>query len=175
MDSCLDRGLNGFGIRVEAERIRERTSRQVMTCCFTMAAVDQAGRPIPIASVHIATPVEKRRWAAAQSRRELRSCPQSGPAGQQGFDKRQKVNLCRNRVVLHSATETLMSALDQRLIRSLVSQLGQMALRPRIIPVIIPTSVFRWRATRSGPEVPSGRVAEALILWHDTSDGCHSW
>lgn len=60
------------GVRVEAERIRERTSRHVMTCYFTMVAVDDAGRPVPVPPVTVANPVERRRWAAAQLRREFR-------------------------------------------------------------------------------------------------------
>ncbi|MBL8058121.1 MAG: acyl-CoA thioesterase [Anaerolineales bacterium] len=60
------------GIRVEAERIRERTSRHVMTCYFTMVAVDEAGRPTRVAPVSVGTSVERRRWAAAQLRREFR-------------------------------------------------------------------------------------------------------
>ncbi len=60
------------GIRVEAERIRERTSRHVMTCYFTMVAVDENGRPTPVAAVSRSTPAERRRWAAAQLRREFR-------------------------------------------------------------------------------------------------------
>ena len=60
------------GIRVEAERIRERTSRHVMTCYFTMVAVDENGQPTPVAAVSRSTPLERRRWAAAQLRREYR-------------------------------------------------------------------------------------------------------
>lgn len=60
------------GIRVEAERIRERTARHVMTCYFTMVAVDENGQPKPIPPVTPETPLERRRWAAAQLRREFR-------------------------------------------------------------------------------------------------------
>ncbi len=61
-----------IGVRVEAEDVRERTSRHVITCYFTMVAVDEAGKPVPVEPVRIVTPVEKRRWAAAQLRREFR-------------------------------------------------------------------------------------------------------
>ena len=58
---------------------------------------------------------------------------------------------------------------------ALCAILGKWQLRPKTIPVIIPASVFKWRATRSGPGAQSGGVAEALVLWHDTRDGCRSW
>jgi len=61
-----------IGIRVEAENIRERTSRHVMTCYFTMVAVDEQGHPRPIPPVPIETEDDKRRWAAAKLRRQYR-------------------------------------------------------------------------------------------------------
>ena len=60
------------GIRVEAESIRERTSRHVMTCYFTMVAVDENGSSVPVPPLPITTPLERKRWAAAQLRREYR-------------------------------------------------------------------------------------------------------
>jgi acyl-CoA hydrolase len=61
-----------IGIRVEAENIRERTSRHVMTCYFTMVAVDEQGRPRPVPPVPIETEDDRRRWIAAQLRRRYR-------------------------------------------------------------------------------------------------------
>lgn len=60
------------GIRAEAENIRARTSRHVLTCYLTMVAVDENGKPIFVPPVRPETPVEQRRWAAAQLRRTLR-------------------------------------------------------------------------------------------------------
>ncbi len=60
------------GIRVEAESIRERTSRHVMTCYFTMVAVDEHGKGMTAPPLTIDSPAEQRRWAAAQLRREHR-------------------------------------------------------------------------------------------------------
>lgn len=60
------------GIRVEAESIRERTSRHVMTCYFTMVAVDEHGKSVPVPPAPISTPLERKRWAAAQLRRDYR-------------------------------------------------------------------------------------------------------
>jgi acyl-CoA hydrolase len=60
------------GIHVEAESIRARTSRHVMTCYFTMVAVDESGKGVAVPALPIATPIERKRWAAAQLRREHR-------------------------------------------------------------------------------------------------------
>ena len=60
------------GIHVEAENIRARSSRHVMTCYFTMVAVDENSKPRAVEQVAIETPDERRRWAAAQLRREFR-------------------------------------------------------------------------------------------------------
>jgi acyl-CoA hydrolase len=60
------------GVRVVAENIRERVSRHVLTCYFTMVAVDDEGKPTRVPQLNIKTPTEKRRWLAAKVRRELR-------------------------------------------------------------------------------------------------------
>ena len=61
-----------IGIRVVAEHITERSERHVLTCYFTMVAVDAEGHPKPIDPVPIDTPEQRRRFAAAQLRREFR-------------------------------------------------------------------------------------------------------
>lgn len=60
------------GIRVEAESIRSRTSRHVMTCYFTMVSVDEKGQAISVTPLQVETDAEHRRWSAAQLRREYR-------------------------------------------------------------------------------------------------------
>ena len=60
------------GVRVEAESIRTRTVRHVITCYFTMIAVNDEGRPIPTTPLVPETPNERRRWAAGQLRSTLR-------------------------------------------------------------------------------------------------------
>ena len=60
------------GVRVESENIRERSKRHVITCYFTMVAVDEKGIPTPVAAVPLESPGDQRRWAAAQMRREFR-------------------------------------------------------------------------------------------------------
>jgi acyl-CoA hydrolase len=60
------------GIRVVAEDITSRTERHVMTCYFTMVAVDDDRKPVQVPPLRVETPVEQRRWAAARLRREFR-------------------------------------------------------------------------------------------------------
>ncbi len=60
------------GIRVLAEDIIHKTTRHAMTCYFTMVAVDQQGRPVPVPPLQIETPLERRRNEGARLRREFR-------------------------------------------------------------------------------------------------------
>lgn len=60
------------GIRVEAESIRARTSRHVMTCYFTMVAVDEHGKSVQVPQLDVTTDIERKRWSAAQLRRDYR-------------------------------------------------------------------------------------------------------
>ena len=60
------------GIKVVAEDIRARLVRHVNSCFFTMVAVDDAGQPVTVAPLAPATADERRRWAAAELRREMR-------------------------------------------------------------------------------------------------------
>jgi acyl-CoA hydrolase len=60
------------GIRVIAENIIHQTTRHAMTCYFTMVAVDDQGRSVPVPPLQIETPLEQRRHQAAALRRELR-------------------------------------------------------------------------------------------------------
>jgi acyl-CoA hydrolase len=61
-----------IGIRVVAEHITERSQRHVLTCYFTMVAVDEEGRPRAVPQIPIFSPEQRRRWAAAKLRREFR-------------------------------------------------------------------------------------------------------
>ena len=60
------------GIRVIAENIIHKTSRHVMTCYFTMVAVDEHSQPVKVPPLNIETPTEQRRYTAALLRREFR-------------------------------------------------------------------------------------------------------
>ena len=60
------------GIKVIAEDIRTQAERHVNSCFFTMVAVDDERRPVPVKPLQPATPDEKRRCEAARLRKRLR-------------------------------------------------------------------------------------------------------
>ena len=60
------------GIKVIAEDIRTQTVRHVNSCFFTMVAVDDARKPVPVPALQPATPDERRRHAAAALRKDMR-------------------------------------------------------------------------------------------------------
>lgn len=60
------------GIKVIAEDIRSQVLRHANSCFFTMVAMDDAGRPAPVPAINPQSADEKRRFAAAGIRRELR-------------------------------------------------------------------------------------------------------
>lgn len=61
-----------IGIKVVAENIRGRVVRHVNSCFFTMVAVDDDYKPISVTPLQPQTADEKRRFAAAQVRKQLR-------------------------------------------------------------------------------------------------------
>jgi acyl-CoA hydrolase len=61
-----------IGIKVLAEHIRDQVVRHVNSCFFTMVAVDADGKPTAVRALEPATDDERRRFHAAQVRRELR-------------------------------------------------------------------------------------------------------
>ena len=60
------------GVKVIAEEIRTQKVRHVNSCFFTMVAVDDHGKPVPVPPLRPFSPDEKRRFEAAKLRRELR-------------------------------------------------------------------------------------------------------
>lgn len=60
------------GIRVEAENIRSGVRRHTNSCYFTMVAVDDTGRPVPVPSLALTEEIDIRRNKAAELRRGLR-------------------------------------------------------------------------------------------------------
>ena len=60
------------GIKVIAENIRTQDKRHVNSCFFTMVAVDDQRKPIPVPQLRPFTPEEKRRHAAAALRKTMR-------------------------------------------------------------------------------------------------------
>jgi len=61
-----------IGIKVIAENIRTQEVRHVNSCFFTMVAVDDERKPVAIAPLRPFTPDEKRRFAAAKIRKQIR-------------------------------------------------------------------------------------------------------
>ena len=60
------------GIKVMAEDIRSQEARHVNSCFFTMVAVDDDRKPVAVPALRPFTPEERRRHAAAMTRRQLR-------------------------------------------------------------------------------------------------------
>jgi acyl-CoA hydrolase len=60
------------GIKVMAEDIRSQEARHVNSCFFTMVAVDDDRKPVPVPDLRPFAPEERRRHAAALARRQLR-------------------------------------------------------------------------------------------------------
>jgi acyl-CoA hydrolase len=61
-----------IGIRVVAENVRTQVATHAVTCYFTMVAVDDHGKSIPVPPFVPGTPAEKKRHAMALRRRQLR-------------------------------------------------------------------------------------------------------
>jgi acyl-CoA hydrolase len=60
------------GIKVVAENIRTQARRHVNSCFFTMVAVDDERRPAAVPALRPSTPDERRRFAAAEVRKQMR-------------------------------------------------------------------------------------------------------
>ncbi len=61
-----------IGIKVLAENIRTQAMRHANSCFFTMVAVDDERKPVPVPALKPITPDERRRHAAAEVRKQLR-------------------------------------------------------------------------------------------------------
>jgi acyl-CoA hydrolase len=61
-----------IGVRVEAEELITGRRRHTNSCYLTFVAVDRNGRPIEVPDLVPETPDEKRRYGAAQERRQRR-------------------------------------------------------------------------------------------------------
>ena len=60
------------GIKVVTENIRERSVRHTNSCFFTMVAVDEQGKPVPIPALEPTTADALRRQRQALQRRQIR-------------------------------------------------------------------------------------------------------
>lgn len=61
-----------IGIKVIAEEIRTRQTRHVNSCFFTMVAVDEDRKPVRVTALQPVSIEERRRYAAAEVRKEMR-------------------------------------------------------------------------------------------------------
>ena len=60
------------GIKVIAENIQTRGTRHANSCFFTMVAVDEQRKPVPVPPLVPGNPTEERRWADAVERKARR-------------------------------------------------------------------------------------------------------
>lgn len=60
------------GVRVVAEDIHTQEQRHVVTCYFTMVALDDDRKPTKVPQLKLETPTDQRRWKAAVLRKLLR-------------------------------------------------------------------------------------------------------
>ncbi|MNN66304.1 hypothetical protein D3C81_1818710 [compost metagenome] len=60
------------GIKVVTENIRERSVRHTNSCFFTMVALDDERRPAQVPPLQPQSADEKRRYAQAKQRRQIR-------------------------------------------------------------------------------------------------------
>ncbi|MFI5333863.1 MAG: acyl-CoA thioesterase [Chlamydiales bacterium] len=60
------------GVKVLSEHYRTGEKRHILSAYFTFVAVDEQGKPTPVPAVIPETALEKRRYAEAGERRELR-------------------------------------------------------------------------------------------------------
>ncbi len=60
------------GIKVIAEDIRTQAARHVNSCFFTMVAVDDERKPVPVTALQPRSADERRRYAAAEVRKSVR-------------------------------------------------------------------------------------------------------
>lgn len=70
--NCTGRSSMEVGIKVVAENIRTQVVRHVNSCFFTMVAVGEDAKPIPVPPLVPSNPQEVRRYEMAEKRKQLR-------------------------------------------------------------------------------------------------------
>ena len=62
-----------IGVKVITENSREQSVRHTNSCFFTMVALDDERKPVAVRPLELETAEQKRRFAQAQQRRQLRA------------------------------------------------------------------------------------------------------
>jgi acyl-CoA hydrolase len=70
--NSVGRSSMEIGVRVEAEDLFTREVRHTNSCYITMVAVDEAGRPVPVPGLLLASDEERVRAERARERRRVR-------------------------------------------------------------------------------------------------------
>jgi len=60
------------GVKVISENIQKRSCRHTNSCFFTMVAIDENGKPVPVEPVVLDSAEDRRRHEGAKRRREFR-------------------------------------------------------------------------------------------------------
>lgn len=61
-----------IGIKVTAENLRTQETRHTNSSYFTMVAVDENGKPVPVPPLIVETELEKKLFEAALMRKKMR-------------------------------------------------------------------------------------------------------
>ena len=61
-----------IGIKVISEDIKKKTVRHTHTCFFTMVAMDENNKPVPVPPLELKDENQTRRWNKALKRRQAR-------------------------------------------------------------------------------------------------------
>jgi acyl-CoA hydrolase len=70
--NLVGRSSMEIGIKVVAENLRTHEKRHTTSCYFTMVALDENGNTIEVQRLTLETEAEKRQYAAAELRKQLR-------------------------------------------------------------------------------------------------------
>jgi acyl-CoA hydrolase len=61
-----------IGIRVEGEKIREKTQYHAISCYFTMVSVDEDGKTLPVPRLQLDSEAEEKLFQAGKMRCAMR-------------------------------------------------------------------------------------------------------
>lgn len=76
-----------IGIKVISEDIKDHTMKNTNVCYFTMIAVDEDGKPVPVPKLELITEDDKRRYNDALKKEETLECHQDMQNDKKGLNK----------------------------------------------------------------------------------------